>query len=233
MLAQEHRAALGKLPSKVAAMVPGREYADALRSAGMSEKGPRFVNFAELAALEALKVHASCCLGTLCVTAAGQNPAVADMHGNTCLLSMQCAALSPDNRETQITLWGCCQDAEWEPVSMEEREATGVAMGSGLSCTTELAQAGTYVIQGLVRKWAPPSLLHPPTSRMHSQCLSLLEDICSARSLANCICVLRVAKGAAASQGLAIGDSIGGYIYEMKCNVMKTCNYVAGSAPSW
>ena len=37
---------------------------------------------------------------------------------------------------------------------MEERQATGVAMGSGLSCTTDLAEAGTYVVQGLVRKCA-------------------------------------------------------------------------------
>lgn len=53
-------------------------------------------------------------------------------------------------------LGSCCQDAEWEPVSMEERQASGVAMGSGLSCTTELAEAGTYVVQGLVRKCALP-----------------------------------------------------------------------------
>ena len=39
---------------------------------------------------------------------------------------------------------------------MEERQASGVAMGSGLSCTTELAEAGTYVVQGLVRKCALP-----------------------------------------------------------------------------
>ena len=51
---------LSKLPSKIAAMVPRDEYADALRTAGISAKGPRFVNFAELAALEALKVHALC-----------------------------------------------------------------------------------------------------------------------------------------------------------------------------
>ena len=49
---------LSKLPSKVAAMVPSTEYVDALRVAGLSAKGPRFINFAELAALESLKVHA-------------------------------------------------------------------------------------------------------------------------------------------------------------------------------
>ena len=44
------------------------------------------------------------------------------------------------------------QDAEWEPTSEAEHRATGVAIGSGLSCTTDLAEAGVYVSQGLIRK---------------------------------------------------------------------------------
>ena len=47
---------------------------------------------------------------------------------------------------------GAVQDAEWAPVSEAEHCATGVAIGSGLSCTSELAEAGVQVTQGAVRK---------------------------------------------------------------------------------
>ena len=47
------------------------------------------------------------------------------------------------------------QDAEWAPFSEAERQASGVSIGSGLSCTSELAEAGSFVLQGLVRKCAP------------------------------------------------------------------------------
>ena len=53
---QGHDVALEKLPSKVAAVVPGEQLAQALSAAGLSAKGARFVNFAELAGLEALQV---------------------------------------------------------------------------------------------------------------------------------------------------------------------------------
>ena len=46
------------------------------------------------------------------------------------------------------------QDAEWAPVSEAEHCATGVAIGSGLSCTSELAEAGMHVTQGAIRKCA-------------------------------------------------------------------------------
>ena len=53
---QGHDVALEKLPSKVAAVVPREQLAQALSAAGLSAKGARFVNFAELAAIEALQV---------------------------------------------------------------------------------------------------------------------------------------------------------------------------------
>ena len=53
---QGHDVALEKLPSKVAAVVPGEQLAQALSAASLSAKGARFVNFAELAGLEALQV---------------------------------------------------------------------------------------------------------------------------------------------------------------------------------
>ena len=43
--------------------MPGEEYSSALAAAGISAKGSRFVNFAELAAREALQVlPPSCCI---------------------------------------------------------------------------------------------------------------------------------------------------------------------------
>jgi len=44
------------------------------------------------------------------------------------------------------------QDADWAPSSEAERQASGVSIGSGLSCTSELAEAGAFALQGLVRK---------------------------------------------------------------------------------
>ncbi len=48
--------ALEKLPSKVAAVVPKEQLAHATSAASLPAKGARFVNHAELAALEALQV---------------------------------------------------------------------------------------------------------------------------------------------------------------------------------
>ena len=57
---QGHDVALEKLPSQVAAVVPEEQLAQALSASSLSAKGARFVNFAELAGLEALQVgHAS------------------------------------------------------------------------------------------------------------------------------------------------------------------------------
>ena len=57
---QGHEVALDKLPSKVAAVVPREQLERALSAAGLPAKGARFVNLAELAALEALQVMCHC-----------------------------------------------------------------------------------------------------------------------------------------------------------------------------
>lgn len=57
---QGHDAALDKLPSKVAAVVPKAQLEHAISAAGLPAKGARFVNLAELAALEALQVSHRC-----------------------------------------------------------------------------------------------------------------------------------------------------------------------------
>ena len=57
---QGHDVALEKLPSKVAAIVPREQLQHAVATAGLPAKGARFVNLAELAALEALQVTHHC-----------------------------------------------------------------------------------------------------------------------------------------------------------------------------
>ena len=53
---QGHEKALEKLPSKVAAMVPKEQYFEAMEAAGLRASNSRFINFAELASIEALQV---------------------------------------------------------------------------------------------------------------------------------------------------------------------------------
>ena len=136
-------------------MVPGQQLAQALSAAGLSAKGARFVNFAELAGLEALQVgHASPNPMSEC-----QDCIVArsvHFHANptcACMTYDYQAHCSPVVCETR---GGCSandlQDADWAPFSEAERQASGVSIGSGLSCTSELAEAGSFALQGLVRK---------------------------------------------------------------------------------
>ncbi len=58
MVLQGHDKALEKLSSRVAAMVPEEQFREALEAAGLRASNSRFVNFAELAAIEALQVLA-------------------------------------------------------------------------------------------------------------------------------------------------------------------------------
>ncbi|MEW5304298.1 MAG: hypothetical protein WDW36_006918 [Sanguina aurantia] len=46
-------------------------------------------------------------------------------------------------------------DAGWLHTSPTQREMTGVAIGSGMSCTTEVAEAGRLVCDGKVRRVSP------------------------------------------------------------------------------
>ena len=65
--AQGHEVALDKLPSKVAAVVPRDQLEHAVSAAGLPAKGARFVNLAQLAALEALQVSLRCSCLLSCV----------------------------------------------------------------------------------------------------------------------------------------------------------------------
>ena len=152
---QGHDAALEKLPSKVAAVVPGEQLAQALSAAGLSAKGARFVTFAELASLEALQVgHASpnfCQIGQHCSILRSLHIHAAPLRPCITYGYQACCDLTVSNRDNGRSARDV-QDADWAPFSEAERQACGVSIGSGLSCTTELAEAGSFALQGLVRK---------------------------------------------------------------------------------
>ena len=45
-----------------------------------------------------------------------------------------------------------CQDAGWSPTQASDRDATGVAIGSGMSFTADLAEAGALMAKGKLRR---------------------------------------------------------------------------------
>lgn len=47
------------------------------------------------------------------------------------------------------------QDAKWAPNSPEDLQATGVAIGAGMSCTTDMAEAGALLKDGKLRRLSP------------------------------------------------------------------------------
>lgn len=47
------------------------------------------------------------------------------------------------------------QDARWRPETPEQRQATGVAIGAGMSCTTDMAEAGVLIAEGKLRRLSP------------------------------------------------------------------------------
>jgi 3-oxoacyl-[acyl-carrier-protein] synthase II len=47
------------------------------------------------------------------------------------------------------------QDAQWAPHSEQDRQATGVAIGAGMSCTTDMAEAGALLKDGKLRRLSP------------------------------------------------------------------------------
>ncbi|KFM25397.1 3-oxoacyl-[acyl-carrier-protein] synthase, mitochondrial [Auxenochlorella protothecoides] len=61
-------------------------------------------------------------------------------------------------RVTTLALWAAAEallDAGWRPQSEAERDATGVAIGVGMSFSTDLAEAGVLMSQGRLRRLSP------------------------------------------------------------------------------
>lgn len=56
--------------------------------------------------------------------------------------TLPAASASPPMISTQAL-----QDAGWRPESLQQRQATGVAIGAGMSCTTDMAEAGVLLVR--------------------------------------------------------------------------------------
>lgn len=46
-------------------------------------------------------------------------------------------------------------DAQWHPSTPEQQAATGVSMGAGMSCTSEIADAGSLIAAAKLRRISP------------------------------------------------------------------------------
>jgi 3-oxoacyl-[acyl-carrier-protein] synthase II len=46
-------------------------------------------------------------------------------------------------------------DARWQPSTAEQQAATGVSLGAGMSCTSEVADAGALISAGKLRRLSP------------------------------------------------------------------------------
>jgi 3-oxoacyl-(acyl-carrier-protein) synthase len=46
-------------------------------------------------------------------------------------------------------------DAQWHPSTPEQQAATGVSMGAGMSCTSEIAEAGALIAAAKLRRVSP------------------------------------------------------------------------------
>lgn len=46
-------------------------------------------------------------------------------------------------------------DAQWQPSTPEQQAATGVSIGAGMSCTSEIAEAGALIAAAKLRRVSP------------------------------------------------------------------------------
>lgn len=47
------------------------------------------------------------------------------------------------------------QDAAWQPGDAPDQAVTGVSLGAGMSCTSEIAEAGAFIAAGKLRRVSP------------------------------------------------------------------------------
>jgi 3-oxoacyl-[acyl-carrier-protein] synthase II len=122
-----------QLPCQVVAAVP-REAAEAAAHAAGADprRHPAFISYAMAAAAE---VRSSVCAKTVSTRAATRPP--------TC---------TPHAAHTHAQ---ALADAGWRPSTPAQQAATGVSLGAGMSCITEVAEAGALITSDKLRRLSP------------------------------------------------------------------------------
>jgi len=54
-----------------------------------------------------------------------------------------------------VTCSQALSDAQWRPSTPEQQAATGVSLGAGMSCTSEIAEAGSLITSAKLRRLSP------------------------------------------------------------------------------
>ncbi|KAF8065856.1 hypothetical protein HT031_002916 [Scenedesmus sp. PABB004] len=137
-LPEAHRAHMAQLPCQVVAGVPREQVAAAVEAAGIDlRRSSPFMVYAQLAAAEARR-------------AAAARPRRARAQA-----APRSAAAADAARAAPAPAAQALRDAGWAPTTPAERAATGVAIGAGMSCTAEIAEAGALVAAGRLRRLSP------------------------------------------------------------------------------
>lgn len=100
------------------------------------------------------------------------------------------------------------QDAGWVPDSDEKRRATGVALGAGMSCTTDMAEAGVLLVRG--------------AGRASAGWLGFCQAPALWCSVALCVCCTEVRQCSAASTILPPSDGPPSYPH-LQMHAESTC----------
>jgi 3-oxoacyl-[acyl-carrier-protein] synthase II len=67
----------------------------------------------------------------------------------------QCTASYTYTALVAVLLLQALQDANWDPQSAADQAATGVTIGAGMSCTSEISDAGALIAAGKLRRISP------------------------------------------------------------------------------
>ncbi|KAG2448803.1 hypothetical protein HYH02_006154 [Chlamydomonas schloesseri] len=142
-LPEAQRSALSSLPCRVAGLVPEEQFQEAVRRLGLSEESRRSSRFMLLALLAAEEALADARWGPGAATAAGDTGAA---------LQGRAAATAA---VTGVGGGGGPSSSSSGSWSEAAARRTGVVVGNGMSCTTEVAEAGALVCGGKQRRVSP------------------------------------------------------------------------------
>ncbi|KAG2432929.1 hypothetical protein HXX76_008659 [Chlamydomonas incerta] len=129
-LPESQRSALSALPCRVAGLVPEEQFQEAVRRLGLAEESRRYSRFMLLALLAA-------------------EEALADARWGPGAAAAEAGA--PEGRGGS----GSSSSSGGGGWSDADARRTGVVVGNGMSCTTEVAEAGALVCGGKARRVSP------------------------------------------------------------------------------